>query len=182
VTHILLGNGDNGTTASEGMSDDSAAADQPTTFQVVLYPNQPPPARSLVILLVGIFGVAIGTSIGFILAGAWPVVGFLGVELVLLVVCLIWARRMARYAEHIRLDDGGLFIRTTAGERTLRTWRFEPYWTRVQLAEIRPGETALRLSAHGRTLTIGRFLNGKERTDVAAELEAALRRHRQPAV
>lgn len=166
---------ENRTTARDGR----AAANQPATFEAVLYPNQPPPARSLVVLLAAVFGVAIGTSIGFLLAGAWPVVGFMGVELVLLAVCLIWARRVARYAEHIRLDDHGLHIKTTSGNRTLRSWRFEPYWTRVQLDETRPGETALRLSAKGRTLTIGRFLNAQERTDVAAELEAALRRHRE---
>ncbi len=164
------------------MSDGRAASGTPATFEAVLYPNQPPSTRSLVLLLVAVFGVAIGTSMGFLLAGAWPVVGFLGVELVLLVVCLVWARRMAAYAEHIRLDDDGLHIRTTTGNRTLRSWRFEPYWTRVQLAETRPGETALRLTAHGRSLTIGRFLNAQERTDVAAELDAALRRHREPAL
>jgi len=152
---------------------------RPSTFEAVLYPNQPPPARSLVILLALVFGVAIGVSIGFLLAGAWPVVGFMGAEVVLLAVCLVLARRVATYAEHIRLDDQGLHVRTTAGKRTLRTWRFEPYWVRVRLDETRPGETALRLTAHGRSLTIGRFLNQQERTDVAAELEAALRHYRE---
>jgi uncharacterized membrane protein len=152
---------------------------RPSTFEAVLYPNQPPPARSLVILLAGVIGVAIGVSIGFLLAGAWPVVGFMGAELLLLTICLILARRVATYAEHIRLDQAGLHVTTTAGKRTLRTWRFEPYWVRVSLDQIRPGETALRLTAHGRSLTIGRFLNPQERSDVAAELEAALRRHRQ---
>ena len=161
------------------MSDGRTAGAGLATFEAVLYPNQPPPARSLVILLLAVLGVAVGVSIGFLLAGAWPVVGFMGVELLLLGVCLVWARRMASYAEHIRLDDQGLFIRTTAGRRTLRSWRFEPYWTRVRLDETRPGEPTLRLTAQGRTLTLGRFLNAQERTDVAAELEAALRRHRE---
>ncbi len=160
------------------MTDGSAAANDPAAFEAVLYPNQPPPARSLVVLLAAVFGVAIGVSIGFVLAGAWPVVGFIGLELILLAVCLIWARRTARYAEHIRLDDSGLHIKTTSGERTLRQWRFEPYWVRIRLEEARPGEPVLRLSAHGRTLTIGRFLNAKEQSDVAEALEAALGRYR----
>jgi uncharacterized membrane protein len=131
-----------------------------------------------VVLLALVFGVAIGVSIGFFLAGAWPVVGFIGVEILLLAVCLIWGRRMAAYSEHIRLDDTGLHIETTTGRRTLRRWRFEPYWVRVRLDEVRPGERALRLTAHGRTLTIGRFLNAEERSDVAAALDAALSRYR----
>jgi uncharacterized membrane protein len=163
------------------MTDGRAARNDPAAFEAVLYPNQPPPARNLVVLLAAVFGVAIGVSIGFFVAGAWPVVGFIGLELVLLAVCLIWARRTARYAEHIRLDDSGLHIKTTAGERTLRQWRFEPYWVRVRLEEARPGEPALRLSAHGRTLTIGRFLNAEEQSDVAEALETALGRYRSHA-
>ena len=108
------------------MTDATCAAAEPAAFEAVLYPNQPPSARNLALLLAAVFGVAIGVSIGFLLAGAWPVVGFIGIELVLLAVCLIWARRMATYAEHIRLDDSGLHVKTTAGRRTLRRWRFEP--------------------------------------------------------
>ena len=163
------------------MTDACCAPDDPPAFEAVLYPNQPPPARNLVILLAAVFGVAIGVSIGFFLAGAWPVVGFIGVELLLLAVCLVWARRMATYAEHIRLDDTGLHIETTTGRRTLRRWRFEPYWVRVRLDEVRPGEPALRLTAQGRTLTIGRFLKPEERSDVAAALEQALARYRHVA-
>lgn len=161
------------------MMDGLGAANDPAAFEAVLYPNQPPPARSLAVLLAAVFGVAIGVSIGFFLAGAWPVVGFIGIELMLLAVCLIWARRMARYAEHIRLDDTGLHVWTMAGRRTLRSWRLEPYWVRVRLDEARPGEPVLRLVAHGHTLTIGRFLNADERSDVAAALEAALVRYRR---
>lgn len=168
--------------ARNGTLDGNAPRQVPATFEAVLYPNQPPPARSLVLLLVAVFGVAIGVSIGFLLAGAWPVIGFMGVELALLAVCLIWARRLASYAEHIRLDRQGLFIKATAGRRTLRSWRLEPYWTRVQLAQTRQGETALRLTAHGRSITIGRFLNPQERSDIAAALESALSRHRQVGV
>lgn len=163
------------------MTDATCAAAEPAAFEAVLYPNQPPSARNLALLLAAVFGVAIGVSIGFLLAGAWPVVGFIGIELVLLAVCLIWARRMATYAEHIRLDDSGLHVKTTAGRRTLRRWRFEPYWVRVRLDEVRPGEPVLRLAAHGRTLTLGRFLNAAERSDVAAALDAALSRYRHTA-
>jgi uncharacterized membrane protein len=161
------------------MTDGPGAPGDPAAFEAVLYPNQPPPARNLAVLLAAVFGVAIGVSIGFFLAGAWPVVGFIGIELILLAACLIWARRMATYAEHIRLDDTGLHVRTTAGRRTLRSWRLEPYWVRVRLEEVRPGEPVLRLTAHGHTLTIGRFLNADERSDVAAALEAALVRYRR---
>lgn len=163
------------------MTDAICAKNDPPAFEVVLYPNQPPPARNLVILLAAVFGVAIGVSIGFFVAGAWPVIGFIGVELLLLVVCLVWARRMAAYAEHIRLDDTGLHIETVTGKRTLRRWRFEPYWVQVRLDEVRPGEPALRLAAHGRTLTIGRFLKPEERSDVAAALQQALTRYRHAA-
>lgn len=158
------------------MTDGMAQQAVPAAFEAVLYPNQPPPARNLVLLLVLVAGVAIGVGIGFFLAGAWPVLGFLGLELVLLVGALLWARKVATYAEHIRLDASGLHVASVAGRRVLRRWRFEPYWVQVRLDEDRPGEPTLRLAAEGRTLTIGRFLNARERSEVAAALEQALAR------
>lgn len=154
--------------------------DEPAAFEAVLYPNQPPPARSLVLLVVAVSGVAIGTGIGFFLAGAWPVSGFIGIELALLVAALVWARRGARYQEHVRLDASGLHVWARAGRRPLRHWRFEPYWVRVRLDPDRRGGQALRLAAHGRTLTLGRFLTSEERSAFAQALGRALDAHRQP--
>lgn len=163
------------------MTDGVAFATTPAAFEAVLYPNQPPPARSLLTLLALVAATAIGVGIGFFLAGAWPVAGFLGIEVVLLTAALIWARKVSGYAEHIRLDDSGLHVSSMAGRRVLRRWHFEPYWVQVQLDQERPGEPALRLAAHGRRLTIGRFLNADERRDVARALQAALAAYRPAA-
>ncbi len=156
------------------MTEDGADQSRPAAFEAVLYPNQPPPTRSLVLLIVAVAGVALGMGIGFFLAGAWPVAGFVGLELGLLIAALLWTRRGARYREHVRLDGTGLHVRAVAGDRLLREWRFEPYWVRVRLEPARHGERVLQLSAHGRRLTLGRFLTSDERCDFAAALNRAL--------
>ncbi len=161
------------------MTDDASARTDPAAFEAVLYPNPPPPTSSLVLLVVAVGGVALGVGIGFYLAGAWPVSGFVGVELGLLIAALLWTRRNARYREHVRLDESGLHVRALAGQRLLREWRFEPYWVRVRLEPARHGERLLQLSAHGRTLTLGRFLTSDERSDFADALNRALGQHRQ---
>lgn len=161
------------------MTDDASARTDPAAFEAVLYPNPPPPTSSLVLLVVAVASVALGVGIGFYLAGAWPVSGFVGVELGLLIAALLWTRRNARYREHVRLDGSGLHVQALAGKRLLREWRFEPYWVRVRLEPGRHGERLLQLSAHGRTLTLGRFLTSDERADFAAALNRALGQHRQ---
>lgn len=161
------------------MIDDASARAGPAAFEAVLYPNQPPSTSALVLLVVAVAGVALGVGIGFALAGAWPVSGFVGIELGLLIAALLWTRRGARYREHVRLDDTGLHVKAIAGNRLLREWRFEPYWVRVRLEPVRHGERLLQLSAHGRTLTLGRFLTSDERSDFAAALNRALGRYRQ---
>jgi uncharacterized membrane protein len=79
----------------------------------------------------------------------------------------------------VRLDESGLHVRAVAGNRLLREWRFEPYWVRVGLEPARHGERVLQLRAHGRTLTLGRFLTSDERCDFAAALNLALGQYRQ---
>ena len=160
------------------MTDHASTGTGPAAFEAVLYPNQPPPTSAMVLLVVSVASVGLGVGIGFFLAGAWPVSGFVGIELGLLIAALLWTRRSARYREHVRLDDTGLHVRAIAGNRLLREWRFEPYWVRVRLEPVRHGERLLQLSAHGRTLTLGRFLTSDERCDFAAALDRALGQYR----
>jgi uncharacterized membrane protein len=60
------------------------------------------------------------------------------------------------------------------------THSFQPHWVRVDMDDPPEHESQLRLSSHGRTVTIGSFLTPDERLDLARALMAELDRLRQP--
>lgn len=154
------------------MQSDAAA------FEAVLYPNQSLGRNGFVGLMAALSGVSAAMAAGFLLAGAWPVAGFLGLDVLLVYLAFRVARRAGRRRELIRLDDSGLHVRRVEPDGGARDWRFEPYRVRVQMDDPPRRDSLLTLAEHGRRLVIGLFLTPEERLDLARALEAALRRYR----
>jgi uncharacterized membrane protein len=111
--------------------------------------------------------VAIGT--GFAIAGAWLVLPFAGLEVLLLgAAYLFYARRAADY-ERIELASGRLTVEVGEAQKT---WRYEmdARWARVCVEEQR----VVLLGAREQ-LELGRHLDADTRTQFAAELQKRLR-------
>lgn len=124
--------------------------------------------------MVSAMAVLIVAGVGFTFAGAWPVTGFLGLDILLLVIAFRWSRRESERREHIRLDSTGLHIRSVDPNGRERNWRFERHWVRVHMDEPpRPG-SVLTLQEGGRSLTLGQFLTPNERLELAKAIRAAL--------
>lgn len=149
-----------------------------TSFQAVLYPNPPLGRWGQTALVVGVAIVSSVVGLGFALAGAWPVTGFLGLDVLLVWLAVRTCARSAHRAEVITLDETGLCVRRLGCGRHSGEWRFEPYWVRVDVEEPRRPDSPLVLRSHGRVLTIGRFLTLDERLDLARALDRALATHR----
>ncbi|WP_291298786.1 DUF2244 domain-containing protein [Elioraea sp.] len=118
----------------------------------------------------------------FLALGAWPVVGFVGVEIGLALLLLWLHQRAGRGLEELTLDDEALTVtRVDAAGRRV-AWRLQPAWLRVALRPAEGDAAAhVQLASHGRTLAIGAFLTRDEQAELVTALEAALARWRAPA-
>lgn len=157
---------------------DRPAGNEPAPFQAVLYPNPPLGDTGLMVLMLAVALVSAGLGAAFVMAGAWPVSGFLGLDVLLLGIAFRSCRRRSRCSELIRLDESGLHIRRIAPDGRSADWRFDPYWVRVEMDEPPQRHSPLTLSASGRHLRIGQFLTVEERVDVAQALRRALASYR----
>jgi uncharacterized membrane protein len=155
------------------------AGETPARFDAVLYPYRSLDPLGFHALMAGIVLMSAALGAGFMLAGAWPVTGFLGLDVVLLYLAFRWNYRSGRRAELIRLDQDGLCIRQVRPGGGTREWRFEPHWVRVTIDDPPRRDSQLVLSSHGRALAIGAFLTVEERVEVARALRAALLAHRR---
>ena len=112
--------------------------------------------------------LAIGA--GFAVAGAWLILPFAGLEVLLLgAAFVLYARHAADY-ERIELESGRLSVEVADGGRTLN-YRMDH--ARVAMEE---GRVVLRDAKE--ELEIGRTLGAEARAELAAELERLLRRER----
>ncbi len=145
-------------------------------FDAVLYPNRSLGRFGFHLLMTAIVLVSGAIGAGFVLAGAWPVTGFLGLDVVLLYLAFRWNYRQGRRAEFIRLDGTEVAVRRVEPNGRRREWRFDAYWVHVTIDD---SNNQLTLSSHGRSLVVGAFLSPEERLEVGKALRAALAAHRQ---
>jgi len=115
-------------------------------------------------------------SIGFLFAlmGAWPVIGFCGVEFLLLYVMFRLNYRSARRYERVRLSDTSFDVQKVDPLGSEKNWRFEPTWLQVHMKNPPEHHSQLTVASHGRQLTIGKFLTPEERLEIANALRSAL--------
>jgi uncharacterized membrane protein len=147
-------------------------------FEAVLYPNPPLGDAGLLLLMLAVAAVSAALGAAFAMAGAWPVSGFLALDLLLLGTAFRVCRRRSRRCELVRLDDSGLRVRRVAADGRSDEWLFDPYWVRVGLDEPPRPQSPLTLSASGHAVRIGGFLTAEERHDLARALRSALASYR----
>ena len=123
--------------------------------------------------LAGVFAalafVVVAIGAGFAAAGAWLVLPFAGLEVLLLgAAYLLYARHAADY-ERIVLEAGRLIVEVAQAQNTSR-YEMEACRARVCVEEHR-----VLLRGAGNELEIGRHLDAHTRAKFAAELQRRLR-------
>jgi uncharacterized membrane protein len=160
-------------TASPGLAEAAAPKDR-LFFERVLLPHRslPPRGFNLLMLVLWLFSIAVGT--GFVLAGAWPVIGFFGLDVALVYLAFRLNYRAARRRETLRLGEDAFTVERVDVYGARRLWRFQPFWLRVVLEE-RPGRAnRLSLASHGMNLVIADFLAPSARRELATTIRDAL--------
>jgi uncharacterized membrane protein len=154
----------------------------PPVFATVLRPYRSLSPRGFAILMLAIGACTAAIGFSFWLLGAWPVVGFCGLDLLLIQLAFHLNFRAARAAEEIRLTHDRLSVRRVSANGIAIESDFNPYWARLEV-DRHPefGVTGVRIASHGERLDLARFLGPREREAFADDLGEALARVRAAA-
>lgn len=148
----------------------------PKTWRATVTPYRSLSPKGFVILMSVIAGMNFAGGLFFYIIGAWPVIGFMGLD-----VALIWLAFRANFAdarraEHIEITAHELVLERIAERRPPQVTRFMRRWVRVELEEDRERELIGPLYLHfrGNRTEIASFLGAHERLAFAKVLKAAL--------
>jgi uncharacterized membrane protein len=117
-----------------------------------------------------LFVVSVGIACAFAVLGAWPILPFAGIEMLVLFLALRWVERRAADYERISIAGDRVEIEICEAGRA-RSHELSRYW--AQLVSSDGARLALR--SHGREIEIGRHLNDVQRLVLARELGRELR-------
>ncbi len=160
----------------------AASPDQPfpgePDFDAVLTPYRSLGPRGFLILMITIATLSFTAGLACFLAGAWPVVGFMGLDVLVVYLAFRVNYRRAQQYERVRVSRQQLRIDKVSHHGRKRSYVFQPFWVAVDLREPVEPDTPLHVGSHGRRLRIGSFLSAAEREDFARALREALLRSR----
>jgi uncharacterized membrane protein len=160
------------------MNDNSMPAKEASAFRAVLHAHRSLGPRGFVILMSAIAAVNFAVGVAFYMMGAWPVVGFCGLDILLIYVAFKLNYRSGKAYELVELTPATLKLTQVAPSGKARSFEFNPYWVRVLFSERPDGRTRLCIASHGKELEFGHVLNDDERRDFAGVLENALSNNR----
>ncbi len=114
-------------------------------------------------------------GVPMLILGAWPVMGFMGLDIWLLWWLFKRSYLDARRSETLVLTDSELLVDRVAPDGEREEHRLDAYWLRIDATEDR-----LVVVSKGNRLVIGRFLSPEARLALAEQLKAALADMRAP--
>lgn len=150
----------------------------PFLLDATLHPHRSLTPQAFMILF-GVFGVAsFTTGIIFASMGAWPVLGFFGIDVLLFYIAFRINYRRARLREIVRVTRQQLTVMRVQPDGRQKVWSFEPAWARVELHRPEEHDCRLEIASGRRKLALGEFLPPEERVAFASALRDALREAR----
>jgi uncharacterized membrane protein len=149
--------------------------DAPKLFSARLTPHRSLNRTGFLVLMAFLSAVSFATGIAFLMMGAWPVFGFLGLD----VLVIYWAFRTnfrrAAASEEITVTPWELRVRRVSHRGHVAEWVLNPLWVQLdQKTHAEFGIERLYLVSRGRRVSIGNFLGADEKASFAKALLAAL--------
>jgi len=162
------------------MTPDNNPAPEPTIFSAVLTPNRSLSPTGFLIFMLVLGCVSFTAGLYFLIAGAWPVFGFLGLDVLLVYWAFRVNYRSARAYEVVTVTPSELTVRKVSYHGRVRQWTLNPVWVQLDRDEHKEfGVERLFLVSHGRRLPIASFLGAREKESFALALSGALAQARR---
>src|SRR5947207_3543339 len=154
--------------------------DPPKLFSARLTPHRSLDRTGFLVLMAFIAAVSFVAGLAFLLRGAWPVLGFFGLD----VLVVYWAFRInfrhAKATEEISVTPSELRVRRVSHRGHVVEWVLNPLWVQLdQKTHAEFGIERLYLVSRGRRVSIGSFLGPDEKASFAKALMAALQAARR---
>jgi uncharacterized membrane protein len=157
------------------MSTDNNSLPEPKIFAATITPHRSLGSTGFLILMLCIGALSFGCGMLFLLLGAWPVFGFLGLDVLLIYVAFRVNFRAARAYEEVTITVSELTVRKVSHHGVVREWTLNPLWVQLdRIVHEEFGIERLFLVSRGRRLAVASFLSPDEKASFARALAAAL--------
>jgi uncharacterized membrane protein len=149
-------------------------------FSALVRPHRSLNRTGFLVVMTFVIVVSFAAGVAFLLMGAWPVLGFFGLD----ALAIYWAFRIyfrnAKAREEILMTPSELRVRRVSHRGHVVEFKFNPLWVQLD-RKTHPefGIEKLYLVSKGRRVSVASFLGPDEKASFANALMAALQAARR---
>jgi uncharacterized membrane protein len=152
----------------------------PELFSALLTPHRSLNRTGFLVVMAFISVISFAAGLAFLLMGAWPVLGFFGLD----VLALYWAFRInfrgAKASEEILVTPSELRLRRVSHRGHVMEFVLNPLWVQLdRKTHAEYGIEKLYLVSKGRRIAIASFLGPEEKASFSNALAIALQAARR---
>jgi uncharacterized membrane protein len=160
---------------SESNAPEAQRPDEPTLFSALLTPHRSLSGTGFLVVMGVLAGISFIGGIAFFFVGAWPVIGFLGLDVALVYWAFRANYRAAAAYEEVTVTPSELHVKKVSARGKVAEWSLNPVWVRLERETHEEfGLLRLFLVSRGRRLAIAGFLGPAEKESFAKALSAAI--------
>jgi uncharacterized membrane protein len=145
-------------------------------FDAVLTPNRSLPNAGFAAVMAIVISANLLFGAYFFAIGAWPVIGFMGLDVLLVWAAFRLSYRQGRLSERVAVDEDEIRVSRVLPSGHETRWRLQTAWARVVIDRRQEHEVDVRLVSKGRSLRLGSFLSPQEREAFGDALADAMKR------
>ncbi|MBV9985353.1 DUF2244 domain-containing protein [Bradyrhizobium sp.] len=150
-------------------------AAEPTLFSALLTPHRSLNRTGFLLVMACVSVVSFAAAIACLMIGAWPVLGFLGLDVLAIYLAFKINFRSAKAYEEILVTPSELRLRRVSHRGHVMEFAFNPLWVQLdQVIHEEFGVERLFLVSKGRRVALASFLGPDEKASFAKALLAAL--------
>ncbi|NOZ33646.1 MAG: DUF2244 domain-containing protein [Alphaproteobacteria bacterium] len=151
--------------------------ENPPLFDALLRPHRSLNVSGVRLVVLFAASLALIPGLIFFAMGAWPVVGFLGLDVAALYWALSVSLRDGRTRERVRIWPDRLQIDHIPASGPPQRHEFNPFWVRFRIErDMDDNVTALLLALRDRQIEFARFLGPRAKAEFARDFAHALHR------
>ena len=156
--------------------------------RMTIWPYRSLSPKGFAVVMAALGTLAFTIGFGFFLVGAWPVVGFLGLELLVVWVAFRMNYRAAKRRQHLTATTSELTIENVSPAGDRETTSLPTAWVQVEMTPREEPQLRSRqrrkviVRSHGKAEEIGEFLHPAETPKLAQEVTRMVERARSAAL
>jgi uncharacterized membrane protein len=148
---------------------------EPVLFSALLTPHRSLNRTGFVLVMTFLSVVSFATGVAFLIMGAWPVFGFLGLDMLAIYIAFRINFGRARAREEIKVTPSELRVRRVSHRGHVVEWVLNPLWVRLdEVCHEEFGTERLYLISRGRRVSVGGFLGPEEKASFAKALRTGI--------